>query len=128
MPYYESGGSDIDYEIGFHNNNNIYENNNNNNKKNENNESTVINIPNINNINININKNNNENNNENNININKYNINNTPSINQNNLICPNNYKIFYDKGKIIKHKVKLVARGFSQVYDIDYIDTFLPTL
>jgi len=53
--YYENGGSDIDYEIGFLNNNNIYENINNNNNNNynnynnKNNESAVININNINN-------------------------------------------------------------------------------
>jgi len=29
-PYYENGESDIDYEIGYHNNNKIYENINNN--------------------------------------------------------------------------------------------------
>eukprot|EP00833_Pecoramyces_ruminatium_P015598 jgi/Orpsp1_1/1189630/evm.model.d7180000073350.1 len=33
-----------------------------------------------------------------------------------------------DKGNIIKCKARLVARGFSQILGIDYVDTFSPTL
>jgi len=57
-PYYENGGSDIDDDIGFHNNNNnISDNNNNNNINNNNiiNNDNYNNNYNINNINNNIN-------------------------------------------------------------------------
>jgi len=33
-----------------------------------------------------------------------------------------------DKGRIIKYKARLVARGFSQVLGIDYREIFPPTL
>jgi len=33
-----------------------------------------------------------------------------------------------DKGKIIKYKARLVARGFSQIFGVDYIEIFAPTL
>lgn len=33
-----------------------------------------------------------------------------------------------DKDKITKYKARLVARGFSQEYSIDNVNTFSPTL